>query len=56
MNNEEFIAEVFEIAFGADAFPDEGADSVMRGYSREECINRLKGVFDAAWNYEELCK
>jgi len=48
MNKEEFIAEVFEIAFGCTA--------IDRDFSFEDVIKELKKFSDNALKYEELDK
>ena len=52
MNKDEFIEEVFEIAFGDSVFHNEG-DLVRRGFSYHEVINQLKEFSDNALKYEE---
>ncbi len=54
MTNKEFISEVFEIAFGADAFLHEGDELVKRGFSKEECLETLREFEENAYKYEEL--
>lgn len=46
MWDDEFIKEVFEIAFGDNAFE--------RGYSQEEVLTRLRQFSDAALKSEEV--
>ena len=53
MDNAKFIEEIFEIAFGADAFPYEGDDLVLRGFSRQECIDEIRKLSDNAFIYED---
>ena len=46
MNNERFIEEVFEIAFGDNA--------INRDYSKQEVINKLKDFSDTSLLVQEL--
>ena len=45
MWDDEFIAAVFEIAFGDNA--------IQRGYTQEEVLTRLRQFSDAAFKLEE---
>ena len=54
MTNKEFISEIFEIAFGADAFPYEGYNLVERGFSRQECIDEIRKLSDNTLENERL--
>ena len=42
MDDKEFISEVFELAFGDGAFPHEGDEVVLRGFSKAEVLAQLK--------------
>ena len=53
MNNSDFIEEIFEIAFGADAFPYEGDDTIVRGFSRQECVDEIRKLSDHMAKYED---
>ena len=44
----QFVAEVYEIAFGDDA--------INRGFTKEEVLAVLKDYSEKAWMYEELNK
>ena len=53
MTNEEFIKEVFEIAFGDGAKCTEEPMSLPREFTKEEAIEQLKEFSDNALKWEE---
>jgi len=44
MTKDEFIAEVYELLFGVDAFVDNGEELHVRGFSYREALEELARV------------
>jgi hypothetical protein len=53
MSNEEFIKEVFEIAFGVDAKCTDEPMALPREFTKEEALEQLKEFSDNALKWEE---
>lgn len=48
MDDDEFIALIYEQAFGDDA--------ISKDYTHEDVLERIKDFAEKSWQYEELCK